>query len=97
MAITPDGKTLYVLSAPNAVTPVSIASNRARPAIVLGRRFNAIQATALAIGPRGMACFVVERRGGRRGLLQWISTATNKVTATVEVGFNPAALAFSQS
>ena len=94
LAITPDGKTAYVLadssptgSPSHAVIPIRTATNTAGKAIRVGSGPDAI-----AITPDGRTAYVAN---GRSGTVTPIRTATNKALAPITVGSGPDAVAIT--
>ena len=82
IAITPNGKTAYVLSASNTVTPIRTTTNTALKAIKVGSGPDAI-----AITPNGTTAYVAD---GGSNTVTPISTATNKPGKAIKVGSGPA-------
>jgi YVTN family beta-propeller protein len=70
IAVTPDGKTAYVLNGTNAVTPIDTATNKAGHAIPLGAT-----ADFIAITPNGKTAYVTTGQA-KAGVVP-INTATN--------------------
>jgi YVTN family beta-propeller protein len=92
MAITPDGKTVYVadLNA-NTVTPISTATNTAGPPIKVGKNPGVI-----AITPDGKTAYVIENPSiNKPDFVTPIATATNKPGKAIKVGANAVAIAFA--
>jgi DNA-binding beta-propeller fold protein YncE len=87
MAITPDGKTLYVVSPTGAVRPVSTATGKVGRAIRLPA---GVQATQIAIAPNGKTAWTLDAHS-----VTPISTATNKAGRPIKVGSGPIAIAFT--
>jgi DNA-binding beta-propeller fold protein YncE len=79
MAITPDGKTIYVTDGTNSVAPVSTVTNTAGKPISIGE-----QPDGILITPDGKTAYVL----GGSGTLTPISTATNTPGKAVSVGMN---------
>jgi len=79
MAITPDGKTVYVANAnSNTVTPINTATSKPGPAIKAGSA-----PAAIAITPDGRTAYVVDGGSGR---VRPITIATNKPGTPITVG-----------
>jgi YVTN family beta-propeller protein len=88
IAVTPDGKTVYVAntwentgrpaSALGTVTPIATATSRPGPAIQVGS-----EPWAFAITPDGTTAYVASWQGGT---VTPIATATNTAGAPIEVG-----------
>jgi DNA-binding beta-propeller fold protein YncE len=75
IAITPDGKTAYVLST-SGVTPIDTATGKAGQAISV----RGLDLQAIAITPNGKTAYVISRQG-----IVPISTATSKAGKTIRV------------
>jgi DNA-binding beta-propeller fold protein YncE len=73
IAITPDGKTAYVVSWSDTVTPVNLATNTAGPPIHVGGLL-----TAIVFTPDSKTAYVSSTHG-----VIPISTATNKAGAPI--------------
>ncbi|MGO9278058.1 MAG: YncE family protein, partial [Streptosporangiaceae bacterium] len=92
MAITPDGKTVYVANhgfdtAPaDTVIPISTATSKVGKAITVGESPDAI-----AITPDGKTAYVVNQSG----TVTPIRTATNTALKAIAVGSNPRAIAIT--
>lgn len=95
LAITPDGKTVYVASALGTVTPISTATNKAGKAIGFG--FNDSAGTAhLALSPNGKTLYAFGSDPNKTvTTVTPISTATNRAGKQVPVGQGPLTIAFS--
>lgn len=94
MAITPDGKTLYVASAgnhhgPGWVTPISVATGKAEPPIAV-----ATAPSSMAITPNGKTLYVLDIGGPARTVTP-ITVATNTARSPITVGPAPAVLAIT--
>jgi len=95
IAVTPDGKTVYVAntwentgrpaSAPGTVTPIATATNTPGAPIEVGS-----QPWAFAITPDGRTAYVASWQSGT---VTPIATATNTAGTPVEVGDGPYAIA----
>ena len=95
IAVTPDGKTVYVAntwentgrpaSAPGTVTPIATATNTPGAPIEVGS-----QPWAFAITPDGRTAYVASWQSGT---VTPIATATNTTGTPVEVGDGPYAIA----
>ena len=79
MAMTPDGKTIYVTDGTNSVAPVSTVTNTAGKPINIGE-----QPDGILITPDGKTAYVLSGSG----TLTPISTATNTPGKAVNVGVN---------
>jgi len=87
MAITPNGRTLYVLnSGGDTVTPIRVATNAVGVPIPVPH-----QPFTLAITPNGKTLYVT----GGANLLTPIRTSTNKAGTPILVGQGPSAIAFA--
>jgi len=90
IAITPDGKTAYVLDYyRNHVTPIRTATNTALPPITVA----ASHPTHIAITPDGKTAYVVSP--GVAGTVTPIRTATNTALRAINVGSRPGAIAIT--
>jgi YVTN family beta-propeller protein len=92
MAITPNGRTLYVLT-DSGVTPVSTATNTAGKKIPLTGLFSNI-----AITPNGRTAYIVNdvfEPGDTPGTVIPLHTATGKVGRPIPVGIGPGAIAIT--
>ena len=86
IAITPDGKTVYVPNATNpAVTPIRTATNTAGPPIPVGN-----SPFGIVITPNGKTAYVTNPDDGT---VTPIRTATNTAGPPIPVGNNPIRLA----
>jgi DNA-binding beta-propeller fold protein YncE len=86
MAITPDGRTLYVLSTgqPGMVTPISTATNTAAIPIPIGRDVTDLPRTSpMAVTPNGKSLYVVN---DTMGTVIPISTATDATGIPINTG-----------
>lgn len=97
MAITPDGRTIYVLDLGSSqaqegmVIPIRTATNTALAPIRL-----ADGAGPITITPDGRTAYVVAGSGpGRRGTVIPIRTATNQVLRAIAVGNLPSVIAIT--
>jgi DNA-binding beta-propeller fold protein YncE len=92
IAITPNGKTAYVVAAgykpPGTVTPIDLATNTAGRPIEVG-----FAPTAIAITPNGKTAYVVT--GGIPGSVVPIDIATNTPGPAIKVGDSPSAIAIT--
>jgi DNA-binding beta-propeller fold protein YncE len=86
MAVTPDGKTIYVTDGTNSVAPVSTVTNTAGKPINIGE-----QPVDILITPDGKTAYVLDDSG----TLTPISTATNTPGKAVNVGLNGDELAIT--
>jgi YVTN family beta-propeller protein len=87
MAITPDGKTLYVCSGP-AVVPVSTATGQAGQPIRVSRR----NPRYIAVTPDGRTAYVTTSHSDEVSPIQ---VATGRVLAPVAVGGQPGRIAIA--
>ena len=88
VAISPDGKTLYVANiASNKVSVVDAATNAVTATIAVGQG-----PSAVIVSPNGAYAYVGNRDAGTVSV---INTATDQVTATVTVGSSPMGLAIA--
>ncbi len=87
MAVTPNGRTLYVLATGgDAVTPIRVATNTAgNPIPVPHAPFT------LGVTPNGKTLYVT----GGPNLLTPIRTSTNHPEMPIVVGASPSAIAFA--
>src|SRR5450756_319549 len=86
VAITPDGKTLYVAQDnTNTVTPIDTATNTAGTPITVGNN-----PTGIAVTPDGKTAYVANSSDGT---VSAINVATHSVVATITVGGGPAHIA----
>ena len=87
IAVTPDGKTAYVVIAghPGAVVPIATATSTPGPPIEIGNHPDAI-----AVTPDGRTAYVANINSGT---VTPIDTATNTAGEPVEVGVRPRAIA----
>lgn len=87
IAITPDGKTAYVLNEglSGTVTPIVTATSTAEPPITVGE-----DPVAIAITPDGSTAYVANLESDT---VTPITTATNTAGAPITVGKNPYAIA----
>ncbi|MGE3658212.1 MAG: beta-propeller fold lactonase family protein [Mycolicibacterium sp.] len=89
VAVTPDGKTVYVtLPSADMVAVINADSNT-----IAGTVKVADNPSDVAVAPNGKTAYVANRNSGT---LSVIDTATNTVTASVLVGGNPTGVAISQ-
>ena len=89
VAITPDGKTVYVGNAfDGTVTPIDVATNTAGPAIPVGPG-----PSGIAITPDGGTAYVVD--GQTPGTVTPIHTADNSTGAAIPVGDSPVAISIT--
>ena len=90
IAITPDGRTAYVVNDgdPGTVTPISIRTNTAGPAIPTGG-----YPVAIAITPDGRTAYVANYGSGT---VTPISTRTNTAGPAIPVGQYPWAIAITR-
>jgi DNA-binding beta-propeller fold protein YncE len=87
MAVTPKGRTLYVLnSGGNTVTPIQVATGTAGTAIPVPPL-----AFTLAVTPNGRTVYVT----AGPNLLIPLRVSTNQLEASIVVGFSPSAIAFA--
>jgi len=87
MAVTPNGRTLYVLnSASNTVTPIHVGANTAGAAIPVPP-----QAFTLAVTPNGRTLYVT----AGPDVLVPIRVSTNHPGTPIFVGLQPSAIAFA--
>ena len=87
MAVTPNGRTLYVLnSGGDTVTPIRVATNTGGAPIPVAH-----QPFTLAVTPDGKTLYVT----GGVNLLIPIRTSTNHPGTPVVVGVSPSAIAFA--
>jgi YVTN family beta-propeller protein len=92
MAITPDGKTVYVVNENSGtVTPVRTATNTPGKAIRVGERRDRV----VAITPNGRTAYVANVGVGSASSVTPISTATNTAAREIIVGMNPSAIAIT--
>src|SRR5215470_10555566 len=84
--ITPDGKTIYVLTYP-WVTPFSTATGRRGPRIAAGRTPDAI-----AVTPNGKTVYVLAERGN---IATPINVRTGRPGRPIPVGSHPASIVFT--
>jgi YVTN family beta-propeller protein len=88
MAITPNGKTLYVGDWDSGtVTPIRTATNTAGKPIKTGANPFSV---AMAVTPNGKTVYVVNEEP--HGTVTPINTATNTAGANIKVGVTPAAI-----
>jgi DNA-binding beta-propeller fold protein YncE len=80
MAITPDGKTIYLGGEPNAVMPVSTVTDTAGKPIHLGQL-----ASQILITPNGKTAYVLTLSVGPSEIIP-IATATNSPEKAIKVG-----------
>jgi YVTN family beta-propeller protein len=87
IAVTPDGKTAYVVIVghPGAVVPIATATNTPGPPIEIGNHPDGI-----AITPDGKTVYVANINSGT---VTPIATATNTAGEPIEVGVRPRAIA----
>jgi YVTN family beta-propeller protein len=91
MAITPNGKTLYVGDWDSGtVTPISTATNTAGKPIETGANPFAV---AMAVTPNGKTVYVVNNQP--YGTVTPINTATSTAGANIKVGVTPGPIAIS--
>jgi YVTN family beta-propeller protein len=91
IAMTPDGKTVYVSGALNdTVIPISTATKR--PGKPIGRGEG-----PLFVTPNGKTAYVVNFGSARDtcATVTAINTATNKAGKAIKVGHNPGAIAIT--
>ena len=82
MAVTPDGRTVYVVNLlSGTVTPIRTATNTALPPIRVGT-----DPRAIAITPDGKTAYVVKIAPSRGLTVTPIRTATNKALPPITVG-----------
>lgn len=86
IAITPDGKTAYVLNQ-ESVTPVSTATGTAGPMITVGNH-----PVAMALTPDGKTLYVINQGSDT---VTPVNTATNTAGAPIKVGDYPDAIAIT--
>src|SRR6266851_3734758 len=90
IAITPNGKTAYVLDYWGAhVTPISTVTNTALQAIKVA----ASHPTHIAISPDGKTAYVVS--SGSTGTVTPIRTATNTAVRAINAGSRPGGVAIT--
>ena len=90
IAITPDGKTVYVANyvyQRGTVTPIRTATNTALPPIKVGRT-----PAAIAITPDGKTAYVANFLSGT---VTPIRTATNTALPPIKTGYYPGAIAIT--
>ena len=88
IAITPDGKTAYVVNVNSGtVTPITTATNTAGPPITTG-----IDPEAIAITPDGKTAYVANEFSGT---VTPITTATNTAGPPITTGSGPGAVAIT--
>jgi YVTN family beta-propeller protein len=89
IAITPDGKTAYVVNdgLSGTVTPIATATGTAGPPITVGRN-----PYAIAITPDGRTAYVANLESGT---VTPIATATGTAGPPITVGTNPIAIAIT--
>ena len=82
MAITPDGRTLYVTTGSHSVTPISTATNKAgKPIHLTG------EPVGIAITPDGKTAYVAsDPSNEQRGTVTPVSTATNQAGDPIRFG-----------
>jgi YVTN family beta-propeller protein len=93
IAVTPNGKRVYVTSEPNTVLVIDTATNTiVGTPIPLG-----IGPSWVAITPDGKHAYVANTGAGivSTGTVAVIKSATNKVVATIPVGMEPEELLFT--
>jgi hypothetical protein len=97
IAITPDGRTAYVVSNPgfggkgsNAVMPISTATNTPGRPIPVGNG-----AFGIAITPDGKTAYVADSGYDRGHTVTPISTATNTAGKLIQVGKGPGPIAIT--
>jgi DNA-binding beta-propeller fold protein YncE len=81
MAVTPDGKTIYVTQGTGSVTPVSTVTNKAGKPIPVGQG-----SAQILITPDGKTAYVLNYWGPT---LTPITTATNTAGKAINVGLSP--------
>lgn len=87
VAITPNGKMAYVANyTSNTVTPIDLATNKARPAIPVG-----VGPSAIAIAPNGKTAYVSDDGSSTvlGDTVTPIDLATNKPESPITVGTGP--------
>ena len=90
MAVTPDGRTVLVLTS-TGVTPVDAVTNRAgRPVAIQG-------AYALAVAPGGGAAYVLAMPDpdSQQGFVVPVHIRTSTAGTPIKVGLNPIQIAFT--
>ncbi|MGB9939582.1 PGF-pre-PGF domain-containing protein [Methanosarcina sp.] len=83
VAVTPDGKKVYVANSDPTVSIIDTATNTVTATINVGNR-----PYGVAVNPAGTKVYVTNPDSG---MVSLIDTTTNKVTATVNVGGSPTA------
>ena len=85
--VTPDGKTAYAVNRDSdTVTPIEVATGRARPAITVGNHPGAIATT-----PGGRAAYV----SSASGVVTPIDTRTQTARAAIKIAGEPVAIAIA--
>jgi DNA-binding beta-propeller fold protein YncE len=95
VAVTPDGKTAYVVSASartTRVTPVATATNTAGKPISIGGIGRLTDETAIAITPDGRTAYIAD--GNHRTVIP-VSTATNMPGKPIKISGTPVAIALT--
>lgn len=81
MAVTPDGKTLYVSNfARDEVTPISVATGKAGPPVTVARN-----PAEIVITPDSKRVYVLSNSGQQDGTVTPIMTATNTAGTAVTI------------
>jgi len=97
IAITPDGKTAYVvggaLHSPGTVTPIQTATGAVGKPIIVGTNLQAIAIIAGGTTWGGMTAYVVNAVPGLRGTVTPIRTPAGTVEQPITVGSFPVAIA----
>jgi YVTN family beta-propeller protein len=85
IVITPDGRTAYVLESanPSTLTPINLGTGKVGKSIVLGNV--SLDPDTMAITPDGKTIYIV----GYMGAVMVISTTTNEVERTINLGTGP--------
>jgi YVTN family beta-propeller protein len=87
IAVTPDGRTAYVVSMTGTVLSIATASNTAGPPVKVGKL-----PMAIAITPDGTTAYVLNEVSGT---VTPISMATNAPGRPIRVGSSPQAIAIT--
>jgi YVTN family beta-propeller protein len=91
IAAAPDGKTVYVVNGGSGtVTPISVTTDSALPAIRVGK-----DPTAIVIGPGGKAAYVLDAPAGRQGAVVPVRLATGRAGKPIQAGWAPAAISLT--
>jgi len=80
LAITPDGKTVYVADVEGTVTPISVATDMAGPPVMVAQNPDEI-----VITPDSKRAYVLSDSGPQDGTVTPIVTATNTAGTAVTI------------